>query len=170
MQSTLVLNASFEPWDIISARKAVQHILNGKAVAVDNSPRFFHTGTEKIEIPYVIRLNRFVKKEFKRAPSFSRRGVLVRDNFSCAYCGSYASTIDHVVPSSQGGLTSYDNCVAACGKCNNKKSDKSLKSMGWTVNFTPKPPSRYVLLLNKCKRSDELHRVWTPYIQDWVKA
>lgn len=168
MQSTLILNASFEPLDIVSARKAIKLILNGKATAVDNSPRSFHAERESIEIPYVIQLNYMVTKAYGRHAGFYRRGVLHRDNFKCSYCGRKATTIDHVHPKSLGGKDSYENCVAACTKCNNKKADKPLEVIGWTLEFVPKAPSPYVVMLNK-HAPDKVHRdIWTPFIEPWL--
>lgn len=164
MQSTLILNASFEPLNIVSGRRAIHLILNGKAAAVDNSPKTFSSLHGEIPIPYVIVLTKMAPHR-KRKVGFSRRGVLVRDKFRCTYCPNAATTIDHIIPQSQGGATSYENCVAACFKCNNKKSNKSLKAMGWTVPFAPQPPSPQQIFLHKCKRNSELWNAWLPHIE-----
>lgn len=168
MQSTLILNASYEPLNIVSARKAIKLILTGKATAVDNSPRFFHSERESIEIPYVIQLNYMVTQEYGKAAGFSRRGVLHRDNFKCSYCGRKATTIDHVHPKSLGGKDSYENCVAACSKCNSKKANKTLEVIGWSLEFVPRAPSPYVVMLNK-HTPDNTHReIWVPFIEPWL--
>jgi 5-methylcytosine-specific restriction endonuclease McrA len=168
MHSTLILNASYEPLNIVPARKAINLILSGKAVAVDSSERYFHSATGSIEIPYVVQLNYMVTKEYGKGAAFSRRGVLHRDNHKCVYCGKKATTIDHVHPKSLGGADSYENCVAACTKCNNKKDNKLLETMGWTLDFVPKAPSPYAALINKhCP--DLTHReIWTPFVDPWV--
>lgn len=169
MHSTLILNASYEPLNIVPARKAINLILSGKAVAVDNSPRYFHSATDSIEIPYVVQLNYMVTKERGKAAAWNRRGVLHRDNFKCAYCGRKATTIDHVTPKALGGIDSYENCVAACFKCNNTKGSKTLAEIGWTLKFVPKAPSHYVGFLNNKRCPDNTHReIWTPFVEPWM--
>ncbi|MDR1768254.1 MAG: HNH endonuclease [Propionibacteriaceae bacterium] len=74
-------------------------------------------------------------------PPYSREGVLRRDQRRCAYCGAEASTIDHVVPRSKGGKTSWTNCVAACWPCNNRKADKTPAQAGLRLRVEPRVPS-----------------------------
>lgn len=168
MQSTLVLNASFEPLSIVSAQRAVTLILNGKASSVDDSAQTLRSVNGEVNIPYVIQLNEYVKQSARARPAnFSRRGVLVRDNFECAYCGSKATTIDHVFPRFLGGKNSYENCVAACSRCNHKKGHKTLESMGWSLTFTPKAPSRYATMLTRCPAGSEVQKTWAQYISPW---
>ena len=170
MQSTLVLNASTEPLNICSAPQAIKLILKDKAFAVDNSPKMFHSEKASFEVPYVIQLKEMAMgKRFGRV-GFSRRGVLARDGFKCVYCGREATTIDHVIPQAMGGQNSYENCVAACKKCNNKKGCKSLEAMGWEINFKPKAPSPYTVLINKYYLNIENREAWAPHIEHWNAA
>lgn len=144
MQSTLVLNASYEPLNIVSAQKAVTRILQGKVVSVDDSPRFVRSEGLVVPIPYVVQHVKQVarpKGVKNRDVPFSRRGVLVRDGFKCAYCGKLATTIDHVLPRALGGVTSWKNCVAACERCNSKKGHIPLERLGWTLHVTPATPT-----------------------------
>lgn len=168
MESTLVLNASFEPLGIVSARKAVTHIVAGKALAVDNSPKLFRAENFEIEIPYVVQLVHMVHKKHTWRAGFSRRGVLVRDNHMCAYCGKRATTIDHVLPRALGGVNSYENCVAACVRCNSKKADKTLEVIGWSLGFLPKSPSPYSMLLRDVKPESPHWDSWNEYISPWA--
>lgn len=171
MQSTLVLNASAEPLSIISARRAVMLIVNEKAIALDNSTVVYRSAKHEVPLPYVIILKeRVSKKTGYRSAKFSRRGVLVRDNFSCAYCGKFAETIDHVIPRKDGGKSTYENCVAACTSCNRKKGHKSLKALNWSLNYTPKAPSLYANLLGKVRHNPELFNVWAQHILPWDKT
>ena len=55
-----------------------------------------------------------------------------RDQFRCGYCGTKATTIDHIMPRSRGGGHSWENCVACCANCNHRKADKLLSELGWT--------------------------------------
>lgn len=171
MKSTLLLNASYEPLSVISAQRAVTLIVQGKASILDESPAFFNSAHGKINVPYVAILNRQVKqKTHRKPPRFSRRGVLVRDSYTCAYCKKYGDTIDHVVPRSAGGSTTYENCVASCGPCNRKKSNKTLKEIGWTIDqsFSLKAPTVYETLLNKVKNTGEAYATWNKYVQYYV--
>jgi 5-methylcytosine-specific restriction endonuclease McrA len=165
MKSTLLLNASYEPLSVVSARRAVALIIKEKAVSLDDSPAIFESAYASINIPYVARLNRFVKKSSSvRTPRFSRRGVLVRDNHTCAYCGKYADTIDHVLPRHAGGTSTYENCVASCLSCNGKKSNKLLHDIGWSLKFKPSAPTLSENLLGKAKAHEELFEYWSEYI------
>jgi len=168
MQSTLILNASYEPLNVVSAKRAVMLLVNEKAVALDNSEVTFSSMGRTVPLPYVILLKEMVqKKSSSKGAKFSRRGVLVRDNFSCAYCGNPADTIDHVVPRKLNGGSTYENCVAACTPCNRKKGHKTLKAMNWTLKFTPKAPSQYANILGKARHSEETFAAWSEHIFMW---
>lgn len=118
--------------------KAIKLLVKGKAevvIPVDENKKFKvkskqddGTWIEKIiQIPSVIRL--LVKVEFKKKPiSFTRRRVFIRDKYTCQYCGAKGvkMTIDHIHPQSQGGRSTWENCVAACVPCNKVKADYNL--------------------------------------------
>jgi hypothetical protein len=72
---------------------------------------------------------------------YSKTGVLRRDHGRCAYCGLPATTIDHIVPRSRGGRSTWLNCVAACVDCNCHKGDRGLKEAGLTLIHRPFVPS-----------------------------
>lgn len=163
MKSTLVLNAGFEPWDIVPARKAIKLLLKGKATVVEDSDDFMFSENGQIAVPYVIQLRTYAKRPRKRIP-WSRRWVLIRDNYTCSYCKGYADTIDHVHPQSKGGKNSYENCVASCKKCNNKKGDRSLESMGWVLHKTPKIPDINILIEYKIRSNKQHAKIWENYI------
>lgn len=164
MQSTLVLNASREPLSIVSVNRAMALLMSGKAVSVDDSPRVMRSANQEFPVPYVIALTSFRKTPYRVRSAFSRRGVLVRDNFECAYCGRHATTIDHVIPRSKGGPTSYANCVAACSKCNLKKADKYLSEMGWTLDTKPMVPSWYLMALHKIPAKTPQREAWERHL------
>lgn len=164
MQSVLVLNASYQPLSIVPAKRAVKLLVNNKATALDGSGRFWKSANGSIEIPYVILLNYIVKQGSIKPAAYSRRGVFVRDNHSCVYCGKKATTIDHVIPRALGGKDSFENCVAACGPCNNKKADKTLAQLGWTVpQKNMKAPSMMVTSLARVSHP-ETFAAWKTYI------
>ena len=165
MQSVLVLNATYQPLSIVSAKRAVQLMLKGKATALDGTGRYHKSQNDSIEIPYVILLKNVVKQGKTRGASFSRHGVLARDNFSCVYCGETATTIDHVIPKDKGGPSTYENCVAACQPCNSKKANRSLAQMGWTVpKRALKAPSHLSNLISRANKHDGQLDAWKTYI------
>lgn len=97
------------------------------------------------ERPTAIQLVKYVFAKWKYARTgvipFSKRGVLRRDGFECAYCGGKATTVDHVKPKSKGFPASWSNSVAACQPCNNKKGDKFLEDAHMRLNFKPYEPT-----------------------------
>jgi 5-methylcytosine-specific restriction endonuclease McrA len=138
---TLVLNAGYEPLSVVSFRRALVLVMNGRAIVVESDqghPVRSVDGTW--ERPSVIVLTRYVKMPHDRQIPVSRRGVLRRDGHRCAYCGNSATTIDHVTPRSRGGLDHWENLVACCLKCNNKKGDRTPLEMGWRLRQDPKTP------------------------------
>ena len=139
----LLLNATFEPLAVVTAKRAVVLMLTGKAECVEATAGFaFHSENLTLPAPSVMRLSRYVRVPYRRAVPMTRAGVLRRDLRHCAYCNKRADTIDHVIPRSRGGPHSWDNCVAACKACNSKKADRLLEELGWTLAFVPRPPNR----------------------------
>jgi 5-methylcytosine-specific restriction endonuclease McrA len=138
---TLVLNAGFEPLAVVSFKRALVLVMNQKATIVSadaEHPVYGSSGSWAR--PSVILLTRYVRIPNSRLIPVSRRGVLRRDNHHCAYCGATANTIDHVQPRSRGGADSWENLVACCLRCNNKKGDRSLAEMGWKLCIRPRAP------------------------------
>lgn len=139
---TLVLNAGYEPLAVVSFRRALMLVLNNKASIIKTDPEHpIQTVSTTFDRPSVIVLRRYVRVPYVRRIPVSRRGILRRDGFRCAYCGASATTIDHVVPRSRGGQDSWENLVACCFKCNNVKSDRLLRELGWKLSMTPRMPS-----------------------------
>ncbi len=138
---TLVLNAGYEPLAVVSFRRALVLVLNQKATVLEgNGATKVHSATDEFELPSVILLSRYVRIPGSRNIPVSRRGVLRRDGHRCAYCKRSANTIDHVQPKSRGGSDSWENLVACCLRCNNKKGDKTLAEIGWELSYAPKMP------------------------------
>ena len=93
--------------------------------------------------PRVIRLVRYVAAHSLRRPAgWSRTGVLVRDRHTCAYCGRHATTIDHVLPRSRGGGSTWSNTVAACASCNHRKANRTPAEARLRLRVTPYSPTR----------------------------
>jgi 5-methylcytosine-specific restriction endonuclease McrA len=160
----LLLNATFEPLAVVTAKRAVLLMLSGKAelvqAALDGGA--FRSENLTLTAPSVMRLSRYVRVPYRATVPMTRAGVLRRDGRCCAYCGKRADTIDHVVPRSRGGMHTWDNCVAACRTCNSRKADRLLSELGWTLRVKPGPPRRGhggVVLL-----AAEPHPTWEPWL------
>ena len=160
---TLVLNAGYEPLAVVSFKRAIVLVLNQKATVLEGSQeRKVHSATGEYELPSVILLSRYVRVPGSRNIPLSRRGVLRRDGYRCAYCKRAANTVDHVQPKSRGGNDSWENLVACCLRCNNKKGDKTLAEIGWTLSVTPRMPHGTSWIV---RGADHAEPEWQSYLQ-----
>lgn len=160
---TLVLNAGYEPLGVVSFRRALMLVLNKKATVLEQSEELFvRSASDSFELPSVILLSRYVRVPNSRAIPVSRRGVLRRDQNRCAYCAKPANTIDHVQPKSRGGADSWENLVACCLRCNNKKGDKTLSEIGWTLNQAPRMPHGTSWMVRGAEHAEPK---WQSYLQ-----
>lgn len=165
-QNVLVLNSSFEPLHTTSVERAICMIVRGVAVPELNEDRSFRSPKSEFKIPSVIRLTNYINVP-SRSYKLSKRNIFIRDNFQCQYCLKYFSqfslTVDHVMPASRGGKTSWDNLVAACKKCNNKKDNKTPEEAGMPLRNNPKHNtalSHRIILRNLCSKNEK----WAPYV------
>ncbi|MCW2701486.1 MAG: 5-methylcytosine-specific restriction endonuclease McrA [Blastococcus sp.] len=158
--ATLLLNATYEPLCVVSSRRAIVLVLAEKAESVDAAPDVVHAETVSLPVPVVARLTRYVRVPFPASVPLSRRAVFTRDGQTCVYCGSSATSIDHVVPRSRGGTHTWDNVVAACRRCNHTKADRSLAEMGWALPHPPRTPSGAAWRLLGARTVDPRWREW----------
>ena len=161
MSKVLVLNASYEPLNICTWRRAVVLLMKGKAEQIEHNGKLIYTD---LPVPTVIRLRSYVKIPYKEI-SLSRRNLLHRDGYTCQYCGDrrHDLTIDHIVPRSKGGTDSWENVVAACLKCNVKKGDRTPKEANMALSTTPRrPPSHVFFEISKHSASGEFS--WKKYV------
>lgn len=160
----LLLNATYEPLTALPLRRAVVLVLCGKADVVhdDTAGPVIHSAARSIAAPSVIRLRTYVRVPYRARIPMTRAALMHRDHFRCAYCGSKADTVDHVVPRSRGGQHSWENCVAACAPCNRRKGNKLLTELGWALRVTPAAPrGQHWRLLCITK---ELDPAWVRYL------
>jgi 5-methylcytosine-specific restriction endonuclease McrA len=138
----LVLNASYEPINICAARRALVLVLKGVASAEEQAPSAVHSARALIPLPSVIRL-----LEYRRIPhqtrALSRKNILMRDRYTCQYCHrvmpSGELTLDHVIPRSRAGETAWENLVACCHPCNNRKGNRTPEESGMKLARMPRP-------------------------------
>jgi 5-methylcytosine-specific restriction endonuclease McrA len=157
----LVLNATYEPLCVVPARRALLLVLMHKAVAVEDSELVMHSAALSIKAPSVVRLTRFVRIAYRGPVPLTRRAVFVRDGGRCVYCGTTATSIDHVVPRSRGGRHEWSNVVSACRRCNHVKADRTVADLGWRLH-PPQEPAGTAWRILGTGRSDPR---WLPYLE-----
>ena len=143
--SVLVLNKNYQPLTIISLKRALSLLVVGVAKAVDENYRQFDFQSW-VELSvannedYVGLVNRIIKvpkvvllcycdRQPKKHVKFSRHNIYLRDKNICQYCGNQFQrselNLDHVVPRSLGGKSSWNNVVCSCYSCNLKKGGRT---------------------------------------------
>lgn len=166
----LVLNNSFEPLHVCTARRAVILLFTGRAERIEDSPKIVRSPSIVFVLPTVIRLYRYVKRPASPAISFNKKNILKRDVYTCQYCGRNGGermTIDHVIPKSLGGRTVWENVVSACRACNLRKGNKPLQEVRMSLLRKPsKPASAFYLGI----MAHSPHRVlaWNKYLPSEV--
>jgi 5-methylcytosine-specific restriction endonuclease McrA len=158
---TLLLNATYEPLAVVPIRRAVVLVLARKAEVVEHGEGELRSERERVRVPAVIRLTRYVKVPYRRKVPLTRSAILARDSHRCAYCDRRATTVDHVVPRSRGGRHEWPNVVAACARCNNRKGDALLAELGWVLS---RPPIEPVVTGWVVVGVGRLHPAWAPYL------
>jgi 5-methylcytosine-specific restriction endonuclease McrA len=168
LSPVLVLNATYEPINICAARRAVVLVLKGIANAEEINGHVLHASHLRFPVPSVIRLLDY-RRIPQRTRALSRKNILMRDRNSCQYCGRVGAaaelTLDHVIPRSRGGKSSWENLVTCCQGCNHRKSDRLPSEAGMTLIREPRPfnlhTSRHLMRL--MGRSDEKWRKYLFY-------
>lgn len=147
MAQALVLNATYEPLSVVSARRAVVLLVREKAELVHAGEKTWSSEKMTFPVPTVIRLLRFVRVPFRRRVPLNRRAVFSRDRNTCQYCGKGAENLDHVLPRSRGGGHTWENIVAACRRCNTRKGNRTPEEAGMALTGRPAVPHEHGWLL-----------------------
>lgn len=161
----LVLNRRWVPIQVTSVREAIGLVAKGSAKIIDptdysqvdlmawsdvSKARAKH-GDDLIRSvrlslvpPEVILLNKY-EGQGEKSVVFSRRNLFKRDKYTCMYCGVQPGpeelTVDHILPKSRGGVSSWENCALACVECNKKKANRTPEEAGMKLRRAPKKPS-----------------------------
>ncbi len=172
MVTVLLLNASYEPLHLVSLPRAVGLLMAGKVDLVETMPGHeLRSPGKRHPMPSVLRLRRYVNVP-RRNATWSKRGVLVRDGYTCQYCGkrltAREATVDHIIPQCQCrelGIpaNTWGNTVAACPKCQARKGSRSMHEAGlkfFDAHYEPKTPRTSYLVL-----SSDIRPEWRQYIQ-----
>lgn len=138
----LILNASYEPLHVCSVKRAVSLLMHEFADRVEDSGLYLRTPSSLFPVPSVIRLRRYVRRKHRARVAFNRRNVFRRDDNTCQYCGVRTSelTLDHVLPRSRKGPTSWENVVACCRACNARKRDRTPEEANMLLLREPAAP------------------------------
>ncbi|KYG79648.1 HNH endonuclease [Roseivirga seohaensis] len=149
MKRVLVLNQDYSPLTVCSVERAFLLLFLSKADMVHDAPgKVMRTVSAQYPMPSVIRLQKYIYSPFKSVV-LSRQNIFKRDGQECQYCGSTKSlTLDHVIPKSRGGKSSWQNLVAACYKCNSMKGDKTPEEAGMLLKNRPFKPSYIMFVRN----------------------
>ena len=161
----LVLNASYEPINVCAARRAIVLVLKGVAMTEEENGHFLHAARVAMRVPSVIRL-----LEYRRIPhqsrALSRKNILLRDRNTCQYCSttlpSGELTLDHVIPRSRGGMSTWENIVCSCHHCNRRKGGRTPDEAGMHLFRRPRRPewTPFSSEMFSLRR----YREWMPYL------
>ncbi len=159
----LVLNQNYEPMTICSVKKAIVMIFLGKAEMIEvMEGKAIHSIRSQFPFPSIVRLATFVHKR-RKGIMLSRKNILKRDNYRCQYCGTHGveMTVDHIVPKVRGGKDSWENMVAACIRCNNRKGNLTPEQANMPLLSVPRKPHPLSFIQSHVHTTDAR---WKPYL------
>ena len=165
----LVLNAdyrplSYYPLSLWPWQEAIKAAFLDRVTIVSEYEEVVRSPSTEIRIPSVVVLKDYVAPQ--KTVAFTRFNLFLRDEFACQYCGATGDlTFDHVIPRAKGGVTSWQNVVAACGRCNLRKGSKDLKQVGYTLRKPPRQPTTGQLMnLGRKFPPNHLHESWMDFL------
>ena len=180
---TLVLNRSWQPVGVAPVSRSLVLLWNDNARVVDPQDYRLYTWADwaelipredepfiqgvrlRLRVPEVVALTNYDRIP-ANAVTFSRRNIYKRDRYTCQYCGAQPGTeeltLDHVVPRSQGGISTWENCVLACVGCNKRKADRTPEQAGMPLRKKPVRPMWRPLYATRDVRIDR----WTRFVSE----
>lgn len=170
MPDVLVLDSNYRPVGFKSWQDAVKNVWEDRAIVIkeDESGKMLHSPSFEMGMPRVIRVKNAWVKRRKTSVPFSRRNIYIRDAGECQYCGKHLKldeyTLDHVVPRSQGGVSSWANLVLSCVRCNKRKAGQTPEQAGMPLLSKPTTPK-----VDDPKYNFKLHiRKLRPEWKEWA--
>lgn len=170
MSDCLVLNGDYQPLSVlplsvIGWQQAVKlYFLNRVRIIESYDEWKVHSPSMDLKVPALVALKEF--HSIKKYVRFSRHNMLLRDMYTCQYCSDTIEpselTIDHVIPTSKGGRTNWENCVSACKKCNTAKGDSVGKMK--PIREPYRPDYYNLASLRKLRPFTIRHPSWLQYI------
>lgn len=167
-KGVLLLNQDYSPLTICSMEKAFILVFLKKAeLLTEAEDQCLRTVTKAYPMPAVIRLFSYIHLPY-RGVVLTRQNIFRRDQFSCQYCGSGKNlTLDHIVPRSKGGKSSWINLITACKRCNTTKGDRTPEEAGLLLKGKPFKPT-YLMFLRDF--SGVPRKEWMPFLETKVKS
>jgi 5-methylcytosine-specific restriction endonuclease McrA len=164
VHQVLVLNASYEPLNVCSDRRAHVLVWKGKAEVVEHHDQPLRSAERSFVRPHVIRLLQYVRVPRAVKRRISRRALFARDGWKCVYCGTPGGrlTLDHVIPRSKGGDSVWENVVTACAPCNLRKGDRLLEEVAMTLPRPPRAPAPVLFIRLAAQRVPDSWRQYLP--------
>ncbi len=166
MNQVIILNADYTYLNTVHWKKALKLIIKNKVTAIETE-KLFDIKSEKktIIIPVILKLIDLVKSIYQKKVIYSKSNIFLRDNNKCQYCGEKNKkqlTIDHIIPRSKGGKSSFKNCVVCCKKCNMLKGDRLLSETKLKLRKQPYIPS--IALMIKLKINKQYMKLISLYL------
>src|SRR5712691_9737345 len=171
-QHVLVLNASYEPLNVTTVRRAYVLVYKGKAEVIEELERPLRSASDTYPWPHVIRLVTYVRVPRTVQRKISRRALFARDGWRCVYCGTSGGrlTLDHVMPRSRGGDSVWENVVTACSPCNLRKGDRTLEEAKMALPRPPRAPAPVLFIRLAAARIPDSWRQYLPLLDQIERA
>jgi len=173
MLQALVLNSSYEYLNIISSREALENIVSGRYYVVEEYEQTISSPSVTFRLPAVVAVKHYVKVKYDYlfGINWNPTNLKLRDAYVCQYCGNKLhrskATVEHVLPESRGGLSTWENTVCACGACNGKKRNRTPEEAGMKLIRVPKQPRGFKDVINI--RAGQIHELWLKYLKGYLK-
>ena len=161
-RAVLVLNANYAPMMVCTAKRAICMEYLDKVDILASYTDKVHSPTITLDLPSVIKIKDYIRYD-NLSVDLNRKNVIARDEHLGQYCGvsKIPLTIDHVTPKGRGGVDTWENLVAACKPCNQKKGDRMPDEAGMVLKRNPKRPNRLYYFQRFVK---EQQKDWHPYL------
>ncbi|AWW31522.1 HNH endonuclease [Echinicola strongylocentroti] len=161
-KKVLVLNLDHTPIAVVNVQKAmILTLLEKVSVLADYPLLSIRTIDREFKYPAVVRLDEYKNVPY-RGVLLTRSNLFKRDDNECQYCGSPKHlTVDHVIPRSKGGKSSWTNLITACHRCNVQKGDKTPEEVGMLMRKKPFKPTLAYFLAEYAERNAE---EWGPFL------
>lgn len=161
-RQVLILNADYSAISICTVPKAFLLVYLNKAELVADSEKYWiRTVDKSFPSPSIIRLNKYVNVPYKSV-LLNRNNIFKRDDNACTYCGSVKDlTLDHIMPKSRGGKTSWENLTTACKRCNSSKGHHTPEEANMVVGRKPFRPSFVVFVRSYASKLEDK---WLPFL------
>ncbi len=167
-RGALLLNSSYEALKVIGWQKAIVLWLSEKVEVIEFHGIYINSTYAQFPLPSIIRLKSYCPLSSYRRIRFSKQNVFLRDASTCQYCGKKCSskelTIDHVIPVSKQGPENWNNVVAACRRCNQKKGNRTPASAGMPLLREPEPPNWMTPIEFELRSTNSIPSGWKPYL------